>query len=216
MFRVREPTSSSASKLLFLVLLSLLLRSCYCPLYFTHHLYLPFKLSLVCMLVPRALWGPLYFQALIPLLALKWKQLQPPPVSSPHLNSKVIHSLSSFKAKVVISLCRLIPSNGKRKIYLADQYSCTPIITAKLISRIFFDKKKAVKSLLTRKGALCHSKLKEKKKFDSSLPSVSIMKHSTQHCFVVSQWELTQEFILVFQVCPQVSNRGLKWEKIKP
>lgn len=164
MFRVREPTSSSASKLLFLVLLSLLLRSCYCPLYFTHHLYLPFKLSLVCMLVPRALWGPLYFQALIPLLALKWKQLQPPPVSSPHLNSKVIHSLSSFKAKVVISLCRLIPSNGKRKIYLADQYSCTPIITAKLISRIFFDKKKAVKSLLTRKGALCHPKLKEKKK----------------------------------------------------
>lgn len=56
MFRVREPTSSSVSKLLFLVFLSFLLSRCYCILHFTHRFYLPFKLSSLCILVPRALW----------------------------------------------------------------------------------------------------------------------------------------------------------------
>lgn len=147
MLRVRESRSSSASKLLLLVFLSLLLRRCYCPLHVSHHFYLPFKLSSLCILVPRA---PTLFISKISSHC-NWKQLQPHPVTSPQQNSEVIHSISSFKAEVVIGLCRLIPSNGKRKIHLADQYSCTPIFTAKVNSRIYFDKKKAIKNLLTWK-----------------------------------------------------------------
>lgn len=58
----------------------------------------------------------------------------------------------------------MFPSNGKRKICLADQYCCTPIFTTKLTSRIFFDKKKAIKNLLTWKRSLISSQAQNKTK----------------------------------------------------
>lgn len=148
----KEPTSSSASKLLFLVFPfpeKVLLSTAFHPSFLS-----PFQTKFHCAHWFQELFGdPLHFQDLTPLLTLNWKRLQPPLETSPHQNSEVIHSLSSFKAEVMIIPCILIPSNGKRKIHLAYQYYCTPIFTAKLTSRIFFAKKKAIKNLVTWKGS---------------------------------------------------------------
>lgn len=132
-------------------------RRCYCPLHFIHQFYLPFKLSSLCMLATSALWRSSSSFPRPPPTActqLKAASATSSKLSRPKLRSNTPSSFCqrfSWCAKVIISLCRLSTSNGKRKITFVEQYCCIPTFSANLISRILFDKKEAIKNLLTLK-----------------------------------------------------------------
>lgn len=156
-------------------------RRCYCPLHFAHHFYLPFKLSLLCMLATSAFWRSSSSFPRMPLTActqLKTAAATSSDLSLPKLRSNTPSSFCQrfgCCAKVIISLCGLITCNGKRKISSVELYCSIPIFTANLISRVFSDKKEAIKNLVAFKRSPMSSQAFLKKKKASVICHSSVV-----------------------------------------